>query len=147
MLFARGVFDKTAADGTPIKETLMGRTRFILVAALAVALAGCGVPRATLQLAQQQAALSTANLTDADVATALRNQADQWAQLSTMLQQRQLGGILLVDARFVELAASTAASAARLRAQMDAGTDDPALRRDLLAAYQALWSQAEAYLK
>jgi len=118
----------------------------IVVASLLCALAGCGVPRASLDLARQEAVYPTAGLSDADVAAALRRQADQWAQLAAMLRQRELGGIMLVDPRFVDLVDKNAAAAARLRALIDANQDDPALRRDLLAAFQALWSQAQTYL-
>ena len=109
-------------------------------------LAACGVPRQSLTLAHDQAQLPAEDLSNAQVAAALRAQADQWQNLATLLAQRQLGGILFVDRRFIDRIQQTAADAARLRALMDANQDDPALRRELLATYQKLWSQVEGYL-
>ena len=109
-------------------------------------LAACGVPRQTLTLAHAQAAVPAGDLSDAQVAAALRAQADQWQNFAALLAQRELGGILFVDQRFIARIQETAADAARLRALMDANQDDPAVRRELLAAYQKLWSQAETYL-
>ena len=113
---------------------------------LALLLAACGVPRESLDLAHTQAGLATDNLSDAQVAAALRAQADHWQGMAQLVDRRQLGGILLVDRRFIDLVHETAAEATRLRALMDADHDDPALRRELLAAFQKLWTQAEQYL-
>ena len=54
-------------------------------------LAACGVPRQTLTLAHAQAAVPAGDLSDAQVAAALRAQADQWQNFAALLAQRELG--------------------------------------------------------
>jgi hypothetical protein len=109
-------------------------------------LSACGVPRESLQLVYSQVGLPAENLSDDDVAAALRSQSEQWQRLSDLLRQQQLGGILFVDQHFVDLVHQTTADAKRLRELIDTHQDDPALRRELLAAFKKLWGQAELYL-
>src|SRR5579875_252048 len=111
------------------------------------ALAGCsGVPRAAGTLARSEAAAIVVPAGDAEVRAALLQQADAWQQLSGFLGQRESGGITGVDARFVELVNRAAALAARQRALIEQGVDDPAQNRATLESFRALWQQSNRYL-
>lgn len=126
----------------------MRRTRrFLVMAGLVMAVAGCGVPRGAGVLAQQGAgALATLPADEAGVRAALAGQAEAWGRLALMLRQRTLGGIPGVEPGFVELVEQTAALARRQEELIDAGTDDPALDRAALEKFRALWADAARYL-
>jgi len=114
--------------------------------ALGIVLAGCGVPRQTLEIARLQAALPVPP-DEPQVRAALQRQADAWAQFADLLQQRELGGIGQVDATFVALVQRTAAVARRQVQIMAQKQDDPAVNRDVLEEFTRRWQQSQRYLE
>jgi hypothetical protein len=114
---------------------------------LALLFAACGVPRDAARLAAAGAALpAPAAEDDAATRAALADQADAWTRFAARLRDREPGGLLGVDPRFVDLAVQTAALARRQRDLIAASQDDPALNRQSLARLRTLWQTANAYL-
>ena len=121
---------------------------WLLVLGFCALFTGCGVPRAALEQARLQAlATATPPREESVLRAALLEQAVQWDQLSQMLQQRELGGIMLVEPDFIELVARTAAIARRHGQIVVAKQDDPVQNRALLAEFHHLWQQAQQYLQ
>jgi hypothetical protein len=122
--------------------------RAIVVAMVlwAVVTGGCGVPREAGRLAAAESQALVAPIDDAAVRQALVQQEAAWRSLADLAQQRKLGGITRVDARFTELVNRAAALAARQRTLIEQGADDPADNRATLEAFRALWTQTSRYL-
>ena len=114
--------------------------------AAALLASACGLPREAGTLARTQAAASAIPASDGEVRTALLQQADAWPALAAMLSQREVGGIMGVDGRFVELVNRARALAARQRALIEQGADDPAANRAVLESFRTLWQQTERCL-
>jgi hypothetical protein len=122
------------------------RVGVAIVVAVSLAGTGCGVPRdaARLAAAESQALVTPAD--DAAIRQALLQQDAAWQSLADLTARREFGGIGGVDGRFVELVHRAADLAARQRALIEQGADDPSQNRAALDAFRALWGQTNRYL-
>jgi hypothetical protein len=122
------------------------RAGAVLVAALAMAGTGCGVPREAGRLAAAESQALVTPADDAAVRQAMLQQETAWRSLADLAARREFGGITGVDGRFVELVHRAAALAARQRVLIEQGADDPSQNRATLEAFRALWEQTDRYL-